>query len=80
MTTSVEWQDIFEGKCIIIDEDGVEYEWDSSKKNEIGTVYGYSLIKTHKKSTLLEACLSIISSNENVVEFEIVKNDNLDLE
>ena len=31
----VEWQDIFEGKSIIIDENGTEYEWDSTKRDEI---------------------------------------------
>ena len=61
LTQRIKWQDIFEGKSIIIDENGIEYEWDSSKKNEIGTVYNYSLIPTSRISELIAECLKRIN-------------------
>lgn len=57
LTQRVEWQDVFEGKSIIIDEDGTEYEWDSSQKNEIGTIYDYTIIRTSRVSGLINQCL-----------------------
>ncbi len=69
LTQRVEWQDIFEGKSIIIDENGIEYEWDSSKKNEVGTVYNYSLIPTSRVSELIAECLKRVNINENICEF-----------
>lgn len=69
LTRRVEWQDIFEGKSIIIDENGTEYEWDSSKKNEIGTIYDYTLIPTFRVSELITECLKRISADQNIVEF-----------
>lgn len=65
----VEWQDIFEGKSIIIDENGIEYEWDSTKRNEIGTVHDYAIVPTSKISELTSKCLEIVSSNPNICEF-----------
>lgn len=67
----VEWQDIFEGKSIIIYENGIEYEWDSTKKNEIGTVHDYSIVPTSKISALTSKCLEIVSSNPNICEFNL---------
>ncbi|WP_298321273.1 hypothetical protein [uncultured Aquimarina sp.] len=69
LTQRVEWQDVFEGKSIIIDKNGTEYEWDSSKKNEIGTVYNYTLIRTSKVSELIDECLKIVSAHQNICEF-----------
>jgi len=65
----VEWQDIFEGKSIIIDNNGIEYEWDSSKKNEIGSVYNYSLIPTSRVSELITECLNRVNIDQNISEF-----------
>lgn len=69
----VEWQDIFEGNSIIFDENGTEYEWDSSQKNEIGTVYNYTMIPTFRKSKLVTKCLEIIELNKHIQEFNFPK-------
>jgi len=69
LTQRVEWQDIFEGKSIIIDNNGIEYEWDSSKKNEIGSVYNYSLIPTSRVSELITECLNRVNIDQNISEF-----------
>lgn len=69
LTQRVEWQDIFEGKSVIIDENGTEYEWDSSKKNEIGTVYDYTLIPTTRISELVTECLKRVNADQNIYEF-----------
>ena len=69
LTRRVEWQDIFEGKSIIIDENGTEYEWDSSKKNEVGTVHDYTLIPTSRISELVTECLERVSDDQNISEF-----------
>ncbi len=42
----IEWQDIIEGKSIITNTNGEIFKWDSSQQNEVGTVFGYSLLKT----------------------------------
>jgi hypothetical protein len=65
----VELQDVFEGKSIIIDENGIEYEWDSTQKNEIGTVHDYTIIPTSKVSELITQCLERIKLDENICEF-----------
>jgi hemin uptake protein HemP len=65
----VEWQDIFEGKSIIIDKNGIEYEWDSTQKNEIGTVHDYTIIPTSRVSELITRCLERIKLDENICEF-----------
>lgn len=62
----VEWQDGFEGKSIIIDKKGTEYEWDSEKKNEIGTVHDYTIIPTTRVSELITECLKRIESDKNI--------------
>ncbi len=49
----VEWQDIFEGKSIIIDENGTEYEWDSLQKSQIEKIHDYTLIPTNRVSSLI---------------------------
>jgi len=69
LTQRVEWQDIFEGKSVIIDENGTEYEWDSSKKNEIGTVHDYTLIPTARISELITECLKRVNTDQNIGEF-----------
>ena len=69
LTQRVEWQDIFEGKSIIIDKNGTEYEWDSSQKNEIGTVHDYTIIPTLRVSELISECLKKIELNKNSCEF-----------
>ncbi|WP_430817546.1 hypothetical protein [Carboxylicivirga sp. RSCT41] len=65
----VEWQDIFEGESIIIDDYGTEYEWDSSKKDEIGTVHAYTLIPTSRVSELITECLKRVGAAQNIREF-----------
>lgn len=67
----VEWQDIVEYNSIIIDVDGIEYEWDSSQKNEIGTVYEYSLIRTSRVSALITPCLERIKLDKDICEFKL---------
>jgi hypothetical protein len=74
LTSRVEWQDIFEGKSIIIDQNGTEYEWDASKKEEIGIVYDYTMRRTSRQSDLLEKCLNVLKSDKNLTEFEIQKH------
>ena len=69
LTQRVEWQDIFEGKSVIIDENGTEYEWDTLKKNEIGTVHDYTLIPTARISKLITECLKKVNNNQNIYEF-----------
>tara|TARA_Y100001933_G_C18626123_1_gene408384 strand:- start:203 stop:484 length:282 start_codon:yes stop_codon:yes gene_type:complete len=69
LTKRVEWQDIFEGKSIIIDKNGTEYEWDSSKKDEIGIVYDYTLTPTSRVSKLITECLKRVSEDQNICEF-----------
>ena len=69
LTQRVEWQDIFEGKSVIIDENGTEYEWDSSKKNEIGTIYDYTLIPTIRISELVTECLKRVNDDRDIYEF-----------
>ena len=75
LVNRVEWQDIFEGKSIIIDEQGTEYEWDSSQKNEIGTIYDYTIIPTSRVSALITECLDRIKTDENSSEFKFYKFD-----
>ena len=69
LTSRVDWQDVFDGKPIIIDQNGVEYEWDLIKKNEIGTVNDYTLIKTSRISSLVSECLKKVNLNKNLTEF-----------
>ena len=71
LTKRVEWQDVFEGKSIIIDENGTEYEWDSSKKDEIGTVYDYTLIPTSRISELITECLQTAAEKRPTTADEI---------
>ena len=49
ISKGIDWQDIYEGKTKIVDETGMMYKWDSSKEDEIGTVFGYSLISINQK-------------------------------
>jgi|GEM_PF-2895108 len=72
----IEWQDIFEGKSTISDENGTIYKWDSSKKNEIGTVYGYTLISTGKKYHMIKEIIEQSQLAKNSDEFSFRKNDN----
>ncbi|WP_130736349.1 hypothetical protein [Flavobacterium sp. J27] len=69
LTQRIEWQDVFEGQSIIIDENGIEYEWDSSKKEEVGIVYNYTLIPTDRTSKLLRECLNELHTSRNKQEF-----------
>ena len=65
----VEWQDVFEGKSIIIDKNGTEYEWDSTQKNEIGCIHDYTIIPTSRVSKLITECLKRFKSDKNICEF-----------
>ncbi|MBT30570.1 MAG: hypothetical protein CMO01_13000 [Thalassobius sp.] len=69
---SVEWLDIFAGKTLIIDENGVEYKWDSTKKDEIDTVYGYTIISTSRVSDLVTECLKRVNADKDICEFNFV--------
>ncbi|UZR98707.1 hypothetical protein [Chondrinema litorale] len=69
LTHSIEWQDIFEGKSLIIDEHGVGYEWDSSKSDEIGIVYDYTMISTLRISDLITQCLKKLNADKDIYEF-----------
>lgn len=65
----VEWQDLFEGKSIIIDENGTKYKWDSSQKSEIGTIHNYTIIPTLRVSELITECLKRIELDKDICEF-----------
>lgn len=69
LTQKVEWQDIFEGKSIIIDENGIEYQWDSTKTDEIGTVYDYTMIPTSRVSKYIAECLKRVKAEKSICEF-----------
>lgn len=69
LTSRIDWQDIFEGKSIIIDQNGFEYEWNSSKKHEISTVNHYTLIRTSRISSLVSECLKKVKTDKNLAEF-----------
>lgn len=69
LASRVEWQDIYEGKSIIIDESGYEYEWDVTQENEIGTLYNYTLVRTTRISVLISKCLEMVQSLGNRTEF-----------
>ncbi len=71
LTSRIDWQDIFEGKSLIIDQNGFEYEWDSSNKHEIGTVNDYTLIKTSRISSLVSECLNKVKLDKNLTEFSL---------
>ena len=75
LTQRIEWQDIFEGQLTIIDEFGVEYDWDATRFNEIGTTYNYTLIPTSRVSNLVTQCLKMVSSNKNLREFRFRSGD-----
>nr|WP_042294215.1 hypothetical protein [Nonlabens ulvanivorans] len=69
LTQRLEWQDIFEGKSIIIDKNGIEYEWDSTKSDEIGSIHEYTLISTTRVSKLIIECLKRVKANKDICEF-----------
>jgi len=73
LTSRIEWQDIFEGNSIIIDINGLEYEWDINKKDEIGSTYHYTMRKTNRKSSLILKCLNILNTHKDLTEFIILK-------
>ena len=67
----IEWQDIFEGEQLILDDKGNIYEWDSSKTNEIGTVYDYTLILSSRKSKLIDKVIAAYLKLGNPESFKI---------
>mgnify|MGYP000892849258 CR=1 FL=1 len=69
----IDWQDIFEGKTKIVDEDGMMYKWDSSKENEIGTVFGYTLIPVNQKYLGFQEILKESVRAENQFDFAFKK-------
>ncbi len=73
LTRRVEWQDIVEDNSIIIDENGTVYEWDSSRKDEFGTVHEYTLIQTLRVSELITPCLESIKFDKNICEFNFYR-------
>lgn len=73
LTSRVEWQDVYEGKSTIIDQDGFEHEWDDTLNNEIGTIHDYTMRRTSKKSHLIVKCLNALKRNKDLIEFEIQK-------
>ena len=45
LSHSLEWQDVYGNAYRIVDELGVIYQWDSSKRTEeFAALYGYSLV------------------------------------
>ena len=76
LSNRIDWQDVFEGKSIIIDELGNEYEWDKSKKEEIGTVFNYTLIRNNRISNLTNMCITEFQRSENKTEFSFKIKDN----
>lgn len=76
LSNSVEWQDIFEERNIILDEEGNTYKWDSDKKNEFGIVYDYTLIKSGANIQLVKKCLRVYQNLGEPVEFNISDDSN----
>ncbi|NVK29121.1 MAG: hypothetical protein HWE14_13800 [Flavobacteriia bacterium] len=67
----MEWQDVFEGKSIIVDLEGNKYKWDDSKSEEYATVYDYTLIKTGDKLDFIDRLKNEYNSSDHCGEFEI---------
>ena len=65
----IEWQDIFEGKDIITDQEGNIYKWDKSKQSEYGTIYNYTLIQTGEKFKFIAALNEAFKESGNQDEF-----------
>lgn len=74
LTQRVEWQDIFYSESIVIDKNGIEYQWDSSKKDEIGTVFDYTMIPTKRVSKYINECLKGVKAEKNICEFVFKMN------
>jgi hypothetical protein len=55
-TKMVEWQDVFDSQCIIIDELGGIYKWDDTKKDEYATTYDYTLVVKEINLELAKLC------------------------
>lgn len=45
ISSSLEWQDVAHDAYEITDRSGNRYQWDKQRQNEIGLVYGYTIIK-----------------------------------
>ena len=76
ITHSIEWQDIFEGRDIIIDHEGNQYKWNDLKQEEFGTVYDYTLKKFDNKNQWLSERLIEAHFNSGYQsEFSISKDE-----
>lgn len=75
---SLEWQDVYGGAYIIIAEDGIIYEWDKDRKEEFGTLYDYTMIKSGINCRLANTCSNLFREHphtdaiENVADKEII--------
>lgn len=67
----VEWQDIYEGNSQVFDENGNCYIWDSSKKNEERTVFGYTMIKNGKTADILDLIVQEYDRQGRRVTFKV---------
>jgi len=56
LASMVEWQDILNDKITVIDEFGNLYKWDSTKSDEIGTIYHYTMTSIGTNMNLSEKC------------------------
>lgn len=71
LSQMVEWQDILDVSCIILDEEGKLYAWDDSKKEEIGTIYDYTFKMIGTNEDLLQRCKLAFEKPGRVDEFEL---------
>ena len=56
LTSMVEWQDILNDEIAVIDERGNLYKWDSTKSEEIGTIYNYTMTSIGANMDLSQKC------------------------
>jgi hypothetical protein len=75
LANMVEWQDFFEGKSIILDEEGKTYSWDTSKTEEYGFTYGYTLTAVGTNHKLLDKCMKQYEESGRPDEFEMDKKE-----
>jgi hypothetical protein len=71
LSQRVEWQDIISNTCKILDEDGVLYRWDDSKREEWATVFDYSFKAKGTDLELLQICNTTFSNLGYPESFEL---------
>lgn len=67
----VDWQDLIDSDCILIDENGNIFNWDDTKNEEIATTFGYSFKIIRQNIELGRLCFDAFESNGRVYSFNI---------